>query len=285
MSASDERSPSLTLARRGREIAVLLLALASASGARANLRAPRTEPHDGSSALYAATGVQVLREALDFDCRLQNCEIAARYSLRTESAQELTLSFITPGPVAVRVQLAGADVSTERVQSEPLSERERASLSHWHRGHAESQLHTARFRVLLPRGQSDLVIAYTQPGDGEEAGYGYFKDGALTYEQRYEIWPLKEWSLAPDFRLTLRVRYARERKPRLWQRWFGGVYTLRCLDERDGRISPDLPRDRQHVSFERVFTAGQLPDRLLCELGPENLLREAHPEFYSQGVP
>lgn len=255
-----------------RTLGTSLLALwisCAAQPASANLRAPRRAPHDGSSALYPVRGAEVLRELLRFACRQDRCDVTALYTVRSEQAQELELSFIVPGQQTVQVKVGGDAHDSQVITSEALDPRELESLSIDSRSDAP-QLHKAKFRAALRAGEQTIEVRYKQRGDGVEHDYGYFSEGSFVYQLRYELWPLKEWQLAPGFTLELQVELTRERQPSLWKRWFGRVDTIACHSERYVRIGPRAPRNERVVQWRVTLPAAQLPDRLICKLGREN---------------
>jgi hypothetical protein len=256
---------------RGYAATTLLLALTLPQPARANLRAPRRVPHDGSSALYPAAGNEVLREELSFACKHNACVVTARYTVRAREAQELALSFIVPGAVRVRTSVSGKEQEARMVESEALDPRELASLSLDTRQDPQT-LHKASFNALLQAGENVIEVRYTQPGDGVERDYGYFSDGSFVYQVRYELWPLKEWTLAADFKLTLNVSYQREKTPSAWKRLFGRFDTIACANEQGKRVGKRASRSERTSNWSSTLSAKQLPDRLICSMGRESLV-------------
>lgn len=250
-----------------------LCALAASSNVHANIRGPQEDPHDGSSSLYPVTGLTVEREELRFICRLRACDVSATYTLTAQRAQQVKLSFILPDHAQVQVRQSGQTLPARIVESEPLDVREQRSISRaWRK--PTPVLRTASFHASLSQGTSQLEIRYTQRSDARELDYGYFSDGRFLYQIRYEVWPLKEWTLAPSFKLAWHVSFERSAAPSLFKRWFGKVDTLQCQDEKGRQLGAALPRAGLRVSFSRELTAAALPERLICRLGPEDLVLE-----------
>jgi len=250
---------------------VALLAVSAPPHARANLRAPRRLPQDGSSALYGVAAVEVKREELSFACTRDTCEVTASYTVQADQAQQVELSFIVPGSARVHAKVAGNAVTPRVISAEALSPRELESLSLDTRSDTQT-LHKAVFHAALAAGQNVIEVRYTQRGDGVERGYGYFSEGHFVYQLRYELWPLKEWTLAPDFTLTLHVAYQREKAPSLVKRWFGGFQTIACGTELGKRVGPRVSRSERSVRFSVQMGAADMPDRLICSIGRESMV-------------
>jgi hypothetical protein len=94
-------------------------------------------------------------------------------------------------------------------------------------------------------------------------------------ELRYELWPLKEWTLSPTFRLEVKVTIPR-RAPGVWKRWFGKVRTIAChgLDQKTSSPLSGATLDQGRDVLElRAQVVARFPDRLRCRIGDEDLVR------------
>jgi hypothetical protein len=254
-------------------------ALAAPGLAAANLRAPGSVPHAPSSALYApAGGLTVTGEELSFDCGDTRCAVTAAYAVSAAKADRLAFEFILPvkEQVAVRVGPAGAAVKVG--PAEPLNERETKALAAAARSfrNDRASLFRARFEATLAAGANRIVITYNQPLGAHERDYGYFKKGRWVQTFQYEVWPLKEWTLAPGFTAKLTVAMPRP-APSWWKRTFGTVRSIACHGA-TGEKSAPLPGARltqrgKTLEYRVDLGAAALPDRLGCSLGDEDLIR------------
>lgn len=277
------REPGTPPVRRepvARALCALGVVLALSGSARANLRAPREVAQPPSAALQATPGraipgapaVVVQRETLQLTCA-GRCEVAATYHLKLAAPAALALEFVLPqqtAPLQVQVDdAAPQQVATDRV---PEAEAARYLIPAPHRGLA-TPLARARFSVSLPAGAVRLQVRYSQEPALHEHDYGYFKKGRFVSSLRYELWPLREWTLAPDFALHLEVRLL-QRRPGFWQRAFGKRRDLRCAGLSDNSQQP-LPGAARQEAEALVFStalSSTFPDRLECRFGDQDLL-------------
>jgi hypothetical protein len=259
---------------------LLLLVTLTPGLAAANLRAPGFVPHSPSSALYPPAGaLTVTGEELVFDCA-QRCAVTATYAVTAAKEGRLAFEFILPvkEQVAVRVGPAGAAVQVG--PAEPLSEREaHAMRAARARGFRDDKvpLYRARFEALLRAGANAILVTYSQPLGAYERDYGYFfKKGRWVQTFHYEVWPLKEWTLAPGFTAKLTVTMPR-RAPSWWKRTFGKVRSIACRSLKDDSDTPlagaRLTQKGRRLEYRAEVSAAALPDRLACSLGDEDLIR------------
>lgn len=258
---------------------LFLLASLGSTPARANLRAPGSVPHAPSSALYApAGGLTVTGEELTFDCS-ERCAVTAAYAVSAAKEGRLAFEFILPvkEQVAVRAGPAGAAVKVG--PAEPLGEREAKGLAaasaRSFRGDC-APLYRARFEATLAAGANRIVVTYSQPLGAYERDYGYFKKGRWVRTFQYEVWPLKEWMLARGFTARLIVTMPRP-APGWWKRTFGTVRSIACRALKDDTSTPlvgaRLTQKGGTLEYRADLPAAALPDRLVCNLGDEDLIR------------
>ena len=257
---------------------VLVAALAPAP-ARANLRAPGYVPHSPSSALYApAGGLTVTGEELTFECD-GRCAVTAAYAVTAARAGRLAFEFILPVKEQVAVRVGPAGEAVKVGPAEPLGAREakamRAALARAHRDDRVA-LYRARFEATLAAGANRVVVTYVQPLGAYERDYGYFKKGRWVHTFQYEVWPLKEWTLAPGFTARLTVTMPRP-APGWWKRTFGTVRSIACRALKEDSSTPlvgaRLTQRQGTLEYRVDLAAATLPDRLVCNLGDEDLIR------------
>jgi hypothetical protein len=260
-------------------IVVIAAALLAPALAAANLRAPGHVPHSPSSALRApAGGLTVAGEELTCACA-ERCAVTAVYAVTAAKEARLAFEFILPvkEQVAVRVGRAGAVVRVG--PAEPLNEREAAGLAaagaRSFRGD-RVPLYRARFEATLAAGANRIVVTYDQPLGAFERDHGYFKKGRWVQTFQYEVWPLKEWKLAPGFTAKVTVTMPRP-APGWWKRTFGKVRSIACHGHAGGKDAPlagaRLTQRGRTLEYRADLGAATLPDRLVCNLGDEDLIR------------
>jgi hypothetical protein len=247
--------------------------------ASANLRAPGSVPHSPSSALYVpAGGLTVTGEELTFDCD-DRCAVTAAYAVTAAKEGRLAFEFILPvkEQVAVRVGPLGAPVQVG--PAEPLGERETkgmAAASARSYRNDRTPLYRARFEATLVKGPNRIVVTYSQPLGAFERDYGYFKKGRWVQVFQYEVWPLKEWTVAPGFAAKLTVTMPRP-APGWWKRTFGKVRSIACHGSTGDKGGPfagaRLTQKGRTLEYRVDLGAAALPDRLGCNLGDEDLIR------------
>jgi hypothetical protein len=266
------------MSRTAQLLVVVLITLASGPAA-ANLRAPGFVPHSPSSALYApAGGLTVTGEELSFDCT-ERCAVTAAYAVTAAKEGRLAFEFILPvkEQVAVRVGPAGAAVKVG--PAEPLNQREAKAMDAANARSFRSDrtpLYRARFEATLVAGANRIVVTYSQPLGAYERDYGYFKKGRWVQTFQYEVWPLKEWALAPGFTASLTVTMPRP-APGWWKRTFGKVRSIACRSLKGDTSTPlvgaRVTQRGRTLEYRANLAAAGLPDRLACSLGDEDLIR------------
>jgi hypothetical protein len=89
-------------------------------------------------------------------------------------------------------------------------------------------MHEAFFDLALAQGVSAVKITYRQAwGRIEREFKGYFSGWLTARALRYEMWPLRGWTLAPAFRLAAQVRV---------RRGTAAAGLIRWADERTGPL-------------------------------------------------
>ncbi|MCB1174940.1 MAG: hypothetical protein KDK39_15315 [Leptospiraceae bacterium] len=194
---------------------ILILLLAASSSVLANMRGPQFLNTSAAANLQKPGGqVVVQKENLTFSCTriqidapLDPCTIRAVYTVQAFRSSTISLQFVlSERATQIKARLAG--------QSRPIQLQLPASDQHDRPGMDRQA--TAIFQGPLPAGTHEIVVEYRQPVGLQEYGYGYFSDGKFTAWLDFELWPLKEWQLAPDFQLELTVHAGV--KPGWWQR-------------------------------------------------------------------
>jgi hypothetical protein len=259
---------------------LLLLVLLTPSLAAANLRAPGYVPHAPSSALYAppAGGLTVTGEELTLDCK-ERCAVTATYAVTAAKEGRLAFEFILPVKEQVAVRVGPTGTAVKVGPAEPLSEREAKAMREARTGAVRNDrvhLYRARFEATLAAGATRIVVTYSQPLGAYERDHGYFKKGRWVQTFQYEVWPLKEWTLAPGFTAKLTVTMPRP-APSWWKRTFGKVRSIACRGLTPAQWSP-LPGGRltqrgATLEYRADLGARSLPDQLVCSMGDEDLIR------------
>ncbi len=267
----------------GIALALLVLSLP----ASANFRAPRETHESPSSALYAPTPKPIVREErLEIGCEGEGCRIEAVYRVESAVPRRVTLEFIVPDGVTIEARVGASTASVAARAFDPGDARERDARRGLFHEPLEA-LHKASFEASLEAGITEITVRYAQPVSSQERGQGYFHAGSPVGLVQYELWPLKEWTLADDFALHARVRMRRD-PPGLWARLFGTTSSLACsvstfedcgfeaesgpelLCKQEAPLPGPVQRDGHLVVETRL--GRDLPDRLTCELGDEGLL-------------
>lgn len=273
-------------------IATMLL-LGTAMPTLANIRAPKEFHYPPSSALYhSEMNLTVQKEKLTFLCDEQACDVTATYYIKAPTEQELVFEFILPANVNVSARVGNAGISVQTISvSKPLDDREKDALLSLF-SNKLGQLFKANFRGILHRGINDIQVKYIQPLSAIERDYGYFKEGQFVKYLQYELWPLKEWHLSEDFNLELVVKMKRM-QPNWWKRTFGTVRSMSCSIVRFRKCDSNssnstakdafsfckdysfLPKNPIQQGEYLVLTTSldqNLPERLICEMGDNDLL-------------
>lgn len=220
-----------------RSALALAVCLSASAPAGANLRAPIYEVVPASTALKsAAPDLIVEGEHLSFtlgrpysgsesaDWRdLRQAEIEAVYQVRASAPGAAPVSFefvMASMPSAVEVLVNGKAVPAPQPTPKPIEQGRTRE--------PEDALVSVHFEGVLHEGANELRVRYRQTLAKYEMRYGYFTSSTWASAVEYELWPLHEWPLAPDFRLQVEVSFADDTwGPR--RVLFGSHYTLELL--------------------------------------------------------
>ena len=93
-------------------------------------------------------------------------------------------------------------------------------------------------------------------------------------ELAYLLGPIKQWSLAPDFAITLEVSMPRE-PPNWCKRTFGKVRGIACMRSWDEVLDGHGEQRGARFVYTATLRGRDFPDRLECRLGDEDLLPKA----------
>ena len=215
----------------------LVFCLGVSAPAEANLRAPIYVEVPPSAALKPATPDLIVEgEHLSFKLGrpyagsestayddLRQAEIEAVYQVRASApaAAPVAFEFIMPSvPNAVEVLINGKAVPAHQAAPKPI-EKDKPRTR-------EDELVSVRFEGALQEGSNELRVRYRQPLGKYEMRYGYFTSSTWASAVEYELWPLHEWQLAPDFRLQVEVSFADDTAG-LRRVLFGSHYKLELL--------------------------------------------------------
>jgi hypothetical protein len=247
----------------------ILAALTSASPAGANLRAPSARVFGPSTSLVSPLpDVVVEGETLQFSCTASRCVVVAIYRISSPVEVDFATEFImpAPSPLTYRVNSAAGRSIPAPIPEEEVPDNLQLTLG-WARA-GKVELYKAPITGTLEAGANRIELHYEQPLGSYEASYGYFKESRYLHSFGYELWPLRQWQLGPDFALEVRVSMTSP-EGGWWERTFGPKEGLRC----GGPLSGASPAQRggEHLVWKRTYGAA-FPERLVCMFGDEDLL-------------
>lgn len=259
-----------SLVRAGLKLPVLCwIVLLCPALTLANMTAPRAVPSPSGALEAMSQGLTALSEELIFDCG-EICRIRAVYRIRVERAGDYTLAFILPRAEPVEVRAGGRLLKVDshefnwllpEMEQRPASIMEKAAMAR------------ARFTARLAAGVQTMDIRYQQAwGEDQRFAGGYFHRRKPARRISYELWPLKEWSLDPGFRLTVRISIdpdtALHKGAVVW------AFEDILGPGRMLRVAP-VAANRQGVDFHLEFGSG-FPDRLRLMIGGARVLQIEH---------
>lgn len=128
--------------------------------------------------------------------------IEATYRICAERDFSGTFEFImalTPEDVTVTINGQPASVPPP----ERLNPLRREITDDWQAPHEKARV---RFTASLHKGTNEIHVRYGQPLSRHEMHYGYFTTSTWASFVTYELWPLREWHLAPDFAMQIEVQ-------------------------------------------------------------------------------
>jgi hypothetical protein len=189
-----------------------------------NMRKPFYLSALPSSAIQIPPEVTVLGERLRFTCdpiealesrdvdRLQNdpslsgrCHIRAEYRIQSDRALLARFELLLPSDAMVEI------TAGEKRRIRPQPERTPRKYTGWSpQGYDYSEsapVFNAEFEGGLLAGENLISVEYDQLLSAGEEDFGYFRTGRFIRSFTYFLWPLKEWTLDPDFQLEIEVIY------------------------------------------------------------------------------
>lgn len=189
----------------------LLAAVSCASTAYANLRAPHLVEYAASGALPAAgTGLIVEAETLTFAMgrpysgdigdvtgMQRHATIEARYFILSADTTRHDFEFI----------MADANPARVTINDQPATASEPVPMEVAAGHDIKPKRWKVRFSGLLQKGRNTITFSYRQPVSVREARHGYFTSSKWESYVEYELWPLKEWQLSPDFKLRIAASF------------------------------------------------------------------------------
>ena len=249
----------------------------------ANLRAPQNISRSPSSALYQlAKDARVLGEDMNVECDWQFCEVSVKYIIEVDRQLSASVDFMIPEEVDVAVKVGKSSVVVQKKSVSYGTDRREKDREVKQYPENFDALFQASFPVSLAQGKHEILINYRQPLSLEEVGYGYFSEGYFVGVFQYELWPLNEWDIAPDFRLDLNVNLKADLLNDWWDSLFNDA-SVNCftttfkqcdsgrgsVDEICRTVKPlDSSEDVGGLAVKHQFRA-PLPDRLFCKISPE----------------
>jgi hypothetical protein len=204
----------------------------------------------------------VLGETLDVRCGEENCDVRAVYRVRSAQTVRTSFEFVLPAGVTVTARVGAA---APPIDATPCPERAQFNALRSWRGR---QLFAARFEGEVAAGTGEIVVTYAQPLSALEHDYGYFSTGRMTREFQYELAPLKEWALAPDFALAFTMTVPRE-PPGWWKRTFGHPRSLECGDGTGHTVAGALTQEAHTLRFAHTAHGRGFVDHLSCAFDDE----------------
>lgn len=256
--------------------------LLNATDCFANLRPPKIIHHPPSSTLYRLSADPiVVREEMNVECDQHICDVVAKYIIDVENRFSAEVDFMIPGEIDVSVKV-GQNSAPVRKKSVPYGKdpREKDAGKDPFFG-IFNPLFRASFPLSLEQGQHEILIQYRQPLSQKEFGYGYFSEGYFVGTFQYELWPIKEWKIAPDFALNLFV--ALKSNSLSWWEQLVDDISVRCSVttftpcKNTGGSTSEICRtvENLHASEDLGLLVVKtqmhipLPDRLSCDIGLE----------------
>ena len=183
----------------------------------ANMRAPYIRASMPSRSLTVKTQAPlvVVKEDLSFECdapyegdigtvakQRRFAQVTAVYHIDAERQCECAFQFVMPDDVEVTVSVDEKPCAVGRVVIAKGEFPDGWSVR------INRSLCMASFSGKLSQGRNVIRVGYRQPVGVSEAHYGYFTKSVFASGFGYELWPLKEWKLAPSFSLNVDVRVA-----------------------------------------------------------------------------
>lgn len=150
------------------------------------------------------------------------------------------------------------------------------------------ELYQFDFDAAILPGENTVQVRYHQPYSFAEPYVAYFSSPSPMRYVSYELWPLKEWSLDPGFKIDITVRLHNPRHGFLNMKRDGlHVAAGRFKDTHHSgllRNSPELSLDRLETPSDNQFVyrtslQGNISDRLFIITGEEDTLNFVRKDF------
>lgn len=248
---------------RSTSLPACALALLVAAPAGANMANPYRPGAPASSVGRSMEGPEatVLHEELVLRwSTADECLVSARYRIRSRFGGPVALHFFAPALAEAappRVEVGDQRPAVE-VRVATASDVVGLQLGHEVGRHVEEgHVLVLAFTAVLPPGEVNVLVEYgAEVGADVDSFYPVWSSANPLVV--YELWPLKSWALAEDFRLDLRVELARDAT--LLERLFGAP-EVRCFET--GQLAGQVEDGR--ISY-RYGWARDFPDRLNCRV-------------------
>ncbi len=255
---------------------LVVVTLTVAASAAANSRKPIEVAQHGSRAMtHPLEGVEVNSEDLRFTCEADVCRVTATYELTAKQTARGTMRFVLPTQQEVVARVNGeiAKIAVEELTPE-------VPRSRW--GDDTPQpLWQAAFTASIRAGENTMQVRYKQPLGLIETRQSHLGSSDFAFTLSYELWPLKEWSLAATFNLDVGFDIARDKG--FWD-W------LKAPDPvLDCEGMPKTARKVVEVSMKRKLSdtvdtyshrfSAQFPDVLSCQLSGDQPTTTGHRKF------
>jgi hypothetical protein len=264
---------------------------------KGNLRAPEISMQGPSSTIYGGgSGLVVAGVGLDFDCHIDRsdiprdsmCDIVVHYRIVADSEITVNLQFIAPTEGDLHWKLGessgtAAFVYETRTEDVPAALAELLNNKSFN-SEADEEYHDwysslrwiyrAEFEVTLQDGEQLLEIRYQHPPGHIEYDYGYFRSSKFVHFVSYEIWPIKQWQLAEDFKMDFRVQIC-DAVSGFWSGLRGRAEGAVLLDESRERLVPDSSGNNEgDLRYEWIWNSDDLPDRITLFSGRSKRLND-----------
>lgn len=203
-------------------IKLLLLFIFTSSTLLANMRSPWViNRYPSYSLTKTNTELKVLKEDLNFYCDRvyegdpnyeslldKKCKVEVAYTIQSNKDAKLYFEFILPSEKDVFVSINNENENIAQTKAILVSDTEKEGyrLSDLCRFCEKTinSLYSASFSGKMTTGENIIKLRYDQPLAVSEISYGYFKSSKWSNSFSYELWPLKEWKLDPNFKITIK---------------------------------------------------------------------------------
>lgn len=256
------------------------------SNAHANLRAPiESQPEPSQALKQVSPDLVVEYENLFFDLgtpysgdawtvqdQKRLAKVEAHYVVQSPREAVYTFEFIMPQPNSAEVSINTEVVVAQTPERLPRDEKKQDQIDLW----------KVTFTGKLQQGQNTIRVSYLQPLGMSEVDYGYFKSSKWKSFVDYELWPLKEWKLGPDFRINIETTVNDDTF--VIKRWFTSRHNVKAL-----AVVPEVTPDYSYWNEFEIGGGqikrgdGKIKQRLV--LGPKfpDRLRVISTEYIGRG--